>query len=83
MERMAGIELAFSAVCRRRSACMVSRARDFGYRVRVRTVCCRCFSLPHGSVHRAAGKGLNWSPLPPIDAKGFDEPVPVFTLNPG
>jgi class 3 adenylate cyclase len=30
-----------------------------------------------------AGKGLNWSPLPPIDAKGFDEPVPVFTLNPG
>jgi class 3 adenylate cyclase len=30
-----------------------------------------------------AGKGLNWSPLQPIDAKGFDEPVPVFALNLG
>jgi class 3 adenylate cyclase len=30
-----------------------------------------------------AGKGLNWSPLPPIDAKGFDEPVPVFALDLG
>jgi class 3 adenylate cyclase len=28
-----------------------------------------------------AGKGLDWSPAPAIDAKGFDDPIPVFTLN--
>ena len=28
-----------------------------------------------------AGKGLDWSPAPPIHAKGFDERIPVFSLN--
>jgi class 3 adenylate cyclase len=27
------------------------------------------------------GKGLNWSAAPAIEAKGFDQPIPVFTLN--
>ena len=27
-----------------------------------------------------AGKGLNWSAAPAIEAKGFDEPIPVFSL---
>jgi hypothetical protein len=28
-----------------------------------------------------AGKGLGWSPAPPIEAKGFDEPIAVFSLD--
>lgn len=28
-----------------------------------------------------AGKGLNWSPAPAIDAKGFNDPIAVFALD--
>ncbi len=28
-----------------------------------------------------AGKGLNWSPAPNVNAKGIEDPIPVFSLN--
>jgi len=28
-----------------------------------------------------AGKGLHWSEAPSVNAKGIDDPIPVFSLN--